>query len=216
MSFLAGPRRHLSYANVAATLALVVALGGTSYATTQLGKGEVKGANLAKGSVTSPKVKNGSLRAADFARGQLPAGVQGPVGAQGPPGPFVTEVPSGRTVSGVWAVSIQRPTGLGDGARAWSAQSFPFPIRGPLEAHVGSSVSLPAACHVGSDSVPAPDPGHLCVVEIGGATTGSPPVSPPSVTIGNVRTSGFRLELGSGTTAPGAYSRDGVWAATAP
>jgi hypothetical protein len=220
MSLLAAARRHLSYANVAATLALAVALSGTSYAATQLGKGEVKGKNLARSSVTSPKVKDGSLQAADFAPGQLPAGPQGPVGAQGAPGPagpFVTSVPSGQMVSGVWAVNIAVPSGLPAGAGAWSAQSFPFPIQGTLIPHVGAPLSMPAVCHVDTATFrPAPDPGHLCVVETATSSTGSPPVTAPSVTIDDVRAPGFRLRMGAGTTAPGSYSRSGFWAATAP
>jgi hypothetical protein len=72
---------------VLAFVALAVALGGTGYAATVLPAGSVGTAQLKNGAVVSAKVKNGSLRAADFAPGQLPAGEQGPAGAQGPPGP---------------------------------------------------------------------------------------------------------------------------------
>jgi hypothetical protein len=78
---------RLSYANVIATLALFVALGGSSYAAVELSRGEVKGKHLAANSVSSGKVKNRSLRARDFRAGQLPAGPQGPAGTQGPAGP---------------------------------------------------------------------------------------------------------------------------------
>ena len=64
------------YANVTATLALVAALGGTSYAATK----------LAPGSVTSRHVKDRSLLTKDFKPGQLPAGKQGLSGAAGPTG----------------------------------------------------------------------------------------------------------------------------------
>jgi Collagen triple helix repeat (20 copies) len=86
-------RRHLSYANVVASLALFVALGGSSYAAVQLSKGQVKTRHIATNAVTSAKVKNGGLLASDFRAGQLPAGPQGakgeagPQGAQGPQGP---------------------------------------------------------------------------------------------------------------------------------
>ncbi len=93
----------LNYANVMATLALVVALGGTSYAAATLGKNSVKSKNIANNAVTTKKLKNGavttkklkngavtasklaggavgasavkagSLQASDFAAGQLPA-----------------------------------------------------------------------------------------------------------------------------------------------
>lgn len=74
--------RRPSYAAVAATAALVVALGGTSYAavsiaagsvgTKQLKNGAVTTAKLHGSAVTSSKVKNGSLRANDMAANVLP------------------------------------------------------------------------------------------------------------------------------------------------
>jgi hypothetical protein len=77
---------RLSYANVVASLALFIALGGSSYAAVQLSKGQVKGKHLANNAVTSGKVKDGSLLSTDFKAGQLPAGAQGPQGAQGADG----------------------------------------------------------------------------------------------------------------------------------
>jgi hypothetical protein len=83
--------------NAVAFLALFVALGtGGAYAATHLARNSVGTAQLKNNAVVSSKVKNGSLRAVDFARGQLPAGlrgVPGPTGArgaqgiQGPAGP---------------------------------------------------------------------------------------------------------------------------------
>jgi Collagen triple helix repeat (20 copies) len=92
-------RSKLSYANVMATLALFVALGGSSYAALS-----VTGKNVKNGSLTGADVKNNSLRgsdirtaavnsgdvrdgsllALDFQSGQLP---QGPKGDRGEPGP---------------------------------------------------------------------------------------------------------------------------------
>ncbi len=63
-----------------ASLALFVALGGTSYAAVK----------LQKGSVTSREVKDGSLQAADLAAGVAaagPAGPRGPRGTEGAEGP---------------------------------------------------------------------------------------------------------------------------------
>jgi hypothetical protein len=119
---LARFRRHLSFANVIASIALFVALGGSSYAAIALsknsvkskhiGKGQVKRSDVGRNAVTSPKVRNSSLLAEDFAPGQLPAGAtgpQGPVGPQGlqgPPGPVDTSAlvkkvaESGETLTG--------------------------------------------------------------------------------------------------------------------
>lgn len=66
-------RSKLSYANVMATIAVFVALGGSSYAAVQ----------LANNSVRSKHVKDRSLLKRDFKRGQLPAGPKGDQGAQG-------------------------------------------------------------------------------------------------------------------------------------
>jgi hypothetical protein len=78
-----------SPALVIAVAALVVALGGTSYAALHLGAGSVGAKQLKRNSVRSSKVANGSLLARDFKAGQLPAakrGTPGPAGAQGPQG----------------------------------------------------------------------------------------------------------------------------------
>lgn len=84
------------YANVTATVALVVALGGTSYAaitlpansvgSRQLKSRAVSNSDIRGNAVTSGKVRDGSLRARDFAAGQLPAGARGAAGAQGQKG----------------------------------------------------------------------------------------------------------------------------------
>ena len=74
------------YANVASTLALVVALGGTSYAAVALPKNSVGTKQLKTNAVTSGKVKDRTLLSKDFEAGQLPAGPRGPAGAPGPRG----------------------------------------------------------------------------------------------------------------------------------
>jgi len=80
-------RRRPSPAMIVALLALLVALGGTSYAAFKLPKNSVGGKQLKKNSVTSAKVKNHSLKGTDFANGSLPAGPKGATGATGPQGP---------------------------------------------------------------------------------------------------------------------------------
>ena len=56
-------RRHLSFANVTSLIALVFAMGGTSYALT-LPKNSVGSKQIRKNAVTSKKVKDRTLRAA--------------------------------------------------------------------------------------------------------------------------------------------------------
>jgi hypothetical protein len=97
---------RLTYANVMATLAMFVALGGVSYAaitlpansvgtkqlknkavtTKKLKNKAVTGKKIASNAVTSGKVRNYSLRQIDFKLGELPAGAQGPAGPKGDKG----------------------------------------------------------------------------------------------------------------------------------
>jgi hypothetical protein len=98
------------YANVTATLALIVALGGTSYAAVvlprnsvgskQLKKAAVTNSKLRTNAVTSATVRNGSLRAKDFKAGQLPAGPAGPAGAAGATNIVSRRVPSAPVAAG--------------------------------------------------------------------------------------------------------------------
>ena len=57
----------MSYSNVMATIAVFIALGGTSYAATQ-----ITGKDIKNGSVTTSDVKNRSLTRTDLKRGTIP------------------------------------------------------------------------------------------------------------------------------------------------
>jgi hypothetical protein len=80
-------RTRLTYANVVASLALFLALGGVSYAAVTLPKNSVGSKQIRPNAVTSSKVKDGSLLSKDFKAGQLPKGAKGDPGATGPQGP---------------------------------------------------------------------------------------------------------------------------------
>ena len=92
---LARLRSKLTYANVIASIALFVALGGVSWAAVTLPANSVGKRQLKRSAVTSAKVANGSLTAKDFAAGQLPAGRQGATGAAGERGPSGSAGPKG-------------------------------------------------------------------------------------------------------------------------
>ena len=63
-------QQHLTYANIVATLALFIAVGGASaFAATQLKKNSVGAAQLRRNSVTAVKIKDGSVTAAKLAPG---------------------------------------------------------------------------------------------------------------------------------------------------
>jgi hypothetical protein len=93
-------RKHLSYANVVATLALFSALGGSAYASLRVtGRnvvdGSLTGADVRDGSLGGTDVRDGSLRANDFRAGDLPAGPRGPAGPSGASGPAGPGGPAG-------------------------------------------------------------------------------------------------------------------------
>jgi hypothetical protein len=78
----------LTYANVIATLALFLALGGGgAWAATTVAGNSIGTAQLKNRAVTAKKVSYGTLLAKDFKSGQLPkAGPTGPMGPTGPAG----------------------------------------------------------------------------------------------------------------------------------
>jgi hypothetical protein len=81
-------RPHLSYANVVASLAMFVALGGASYAALRLPPGSVGTAQLKNHAVTLSKLgraARGALRGKPGPPG--PGGPRGPTGPKGPQGP---------------------------------------------------------------------------------------------------------------------------------
>ena len=79
------PRRP-SPALVVSVIALIVALGGTSYAAIKLPANSVGTKQIKKDAVTTAKVKDGSLQMADFRAGQIPAGAAGATGPKGDTG----------------------------------------------------------------------------------------------------------------------------------
>lgn len=98
---IAGVLRAFSYSNVMATLALFVAIGGTSYAAVTLTganikDGTVQSVDIADGlyGVQSRDVKDGSLGAKDLSAAAR-ATLKGNVGATGAPGPTGLTGPTG-------------------------------------------------------------------------------------------------------------------------
>lgn len=95
---LSGVQSRLSYANVCATLALFLALGGGAYAATRLPANSVGSRQLRKHAVTSSKIRRGAVRSTqirdrsislrDISSGARDAlrGATGPAGPAGPAG----------------------------------------------------------------------------------------------------------------------------------
>jgi hypothetical protein len=76
---------RLTFANITATLALFISLGGVSWAATTLPSGSVGSRQLQANAVSTRNVIDGSLLSRDFKRGELPNGPAGPTGATGLP-----------------------------------------------------------------------------------------------------------------------------------
>lgn len=64
-------RKRLTYANVIATLALFIALGGGAFAAFRLPRNSVGNRQLRRNAVTGSKVKDGTLTGSDFKKGSI-------------------------------------------------------------------------------------------------------------------------------------------------
>jgi hypothetical protein len=170
------------YSNVMSTIAVFIALGGASYAATQLPKnsvgtkqiknGQVKHADIGKNAVTSTDVKNGSLLSADFKAGQLVAGAAGPQGlkgadgAQGPKGvagspgrSALTPLGADETVRGVVGLDAEAPAATGD-YRATA--SYPIPLSAVPAAFIVGDTPGSEVC-TGTLTDPTAPAGTLCI-----------------------------------------------------
>lgn len=233
-------RARMTYANVIATLALFIALGGSSYAALMITGRNVKdgtltGADIKNNSVTSADIRDGSLLARDFRAGQLtsatslqpsggPAGPQGPAGPagakgdQGPkgdPGPVTAPLASGETESGGWAGSDAAPA---NGRFMLSFAFFHPRLSGSVDGTHIVYVTGASATHCGG--VGSADPGYLCVYEAGSSkisATAPRAVLVPDGSIG-ATPYGFAVSVAEDTTtgsAPMAFLA-GSFAYTAP
>jgi hypothetical protein len=84
-------RTRLTYANVMATVAVFVALGGSSYAALRIGSGaivdnSIRSSDIRNNQLRSIDVHDQALLAKDFKAGQLPQGPKGDKGDKGDPG----------------------------------------------------------------------------------------------------------------------------------
>ncbi len=217
---------HLSYANVMATIAVFVALGGSSYAALQVTsrnvpKNALTGADIKNltgrdvtndsltgadvKNLTSADVANGKLLAEDFAAGSLPKG------ETGEPGPLPATLPSGRTLTGAWSFGMDSPAGQ----NVTGAISYPFPLAASPELHIVQKGDMPPLQCPGTAAAPAAQRGHLCIYV--GTVNDEGPVKFYSVVDGD--------EDGPYTRGAAVYKQSavdlstyaaGTWAVTAP
>jgi hypothetical protein len=229
-------RERLTFANVMSLIAVFIALGGTSYAVTQLPRNSVGNKQLKRGAVTSSKVRNGSLAVRDLssrARGSLrgPTGPQGPRGSQGPrgrtgargpegprgptglqgvPGPFPSVLSGGQTLRGRYAIRL---TADGAGAIGGDGISFGFTFASPPTPFFVPLGQQPPPQCPGSAANPQAIAGALCVFESTAANvTGQTIVNESGVAGANT----FGAAVAVSAAGAGATESQGSWAATAP
>ncbi len=81
---------------------------------------------------------------------------------------FTETLPGGKTETGSWVVGTAQPGATFD-SFVYAAISFPIPLSDPLDGshvhYVKNAETAPAGCTGGTVSVPAADPGHLCVYQ---------------------------------------------------
>jgi len=179
-----GPlRRRLSYANVTATLALFVALGGTSVAALRIGSPQIadnsiRSVDLRDGQVRSRDVRDGGLLGRDVRDRSLTSrdirpnsmgssSVSGLLASDFAPGQLPDPVPAtllpGQTLRGTFSAAVTG--GPGDTGVARSPISFGIPLAAePGVAYLGQGEASSAQCP-GSPADPAAAPGVLCLYE---------------------------------------------------
>jgi hypothetical protein len=175
-------RLRVTYANVIATLALFMALGGGAYAAFKVPNNSVGTKQLKKNAVNSAKVKNGSLLKGDFKAGQLALGQQGDKGDKGDKGDTGATGPSDAYVATSLSpsASVNVPagqyvvTGVCFKSAASGATDLSCAIAAADSGGGATSNSSPAASYApaGNASTTTVD-GTATIVNAGGSITAS-------------------------------------------
>jgi hypothetical protein len=218
-------RRRLTYANVIATLAIFLALGGGAYAALRLPVGSVGTAQIKSNAVTLSKIAaraRTALRGAAGARGAtgpegapgascLPTnpaciGPKGDTGQQGPAGPFPGTLPRGITLRGIYQIRY-----VAKAADEFYGDAISFGFRfasAPTANVVAPGAAPPAACVGGTVANPAAQPGNICFFSEFAANELGHLFAPTPTQFGE------RIEVKS--AASGDTVDHGSWAATSP
>jgi hypothetical protein len=145
-------RARLTYANVAASIALFLALGGGAYAATQ----------LPNNSVGSKQIKRGSIAYSDLSRAARRK-LKGARGPRGPAGPIATTLPKGETLRGFFNIDF---VAVNPDEIQGDSISFGFTLSQPPKIEILTEGQPPTSGCPGSLSNPAAAPGQLCLYEI--------------------------------------------------
>jgi hypothetical protein len=170
--------KHASYANIAATMALVFSMSGGALAAAHYiitSPGQIKPSVRKKLEHPGPKGPQGKEGAPGQGKEGAPGkegavgkeGAPGNVGPPGKPGPTVEKLEPGQSEHGVWSFD-----GLGQEENATESKqhvpiSFPIPMNEALDAEhvhfVNVGEAAPAGCTGGTPEKPIAEPGNACV-----------------------------------------------------
>jgi hypothetical protein len=147
-------RGKLTYANVVASIAIFLALGGGAYAATQ----------LPKNSVGSKQIRRGSIAYSDLSKAakRRLKGTRGLRGPAGPAGPTTTTLPSGQTLRGAFNIDF---VAAAPDEISGDSISFGFSLPQPPKIEVVKAGQSPTASCPGSTSNPTAAPGQFCLYE---------------------------------------------------
>jgi len=203
-------RRHLNYANVVATAALVFAMSGTALAakhylidSTKQIKPSVLKALEGRTGKTGPQGAPGAPGATG------PQGLQGLQGNEGVAGQSaLSPLPSGASESGSYGAS----TAAGKGETLEAAASFPIPLAAPMSQVVYTPATVPVAHCSGPGHA---EKGFLCVYSVFSVGLKTPPIITSTETLGQLGAGrvGFRMAWSITEANPGAV---GTYTVTAP
>lgn len=237
-------RNRLTYANVVASMALFIALGGVSYAAVKLPKNSVGSGQIKQNAVTGSKVKDSSLTGSDIKNKSLtvddfngsvqgPAGAQGPAGPKGdtgargatgdtgPAGPLLQTLPTGKTLIGTFGMYGHGDVNNGLEAASESV-SFSIPLASAPSAKVvqNGTTSAPPECP-GTAAAPEAAPGWLCIYENrdqNQRSGGYPNVVAPGsgFSPSASRYGAILIVQGQAAGTDWFYWSEGTWAVTAP
>jgi hypothetical protein len=206
-------RKRITYANVAATLALVFSMSGGALAASHYLINSTKQINpkvlkKLKGNSGKPGAPGaaGATGATGASGAPGPTGKEGSAGKegkQGEPGPLLATLPSGKTLKGHY--HVESGEGVPDAGQGYTYQ---FPLTAPASEHFLASGEKPTTECPGSVEDPKAAPGNLCLYE--GANH-----SNDSVALGS-ESSKFGFGILVVRKAAGGFWSIGSWAVTAP
>jgi hypothetical protein len=186
MSFL---RRHLTYANVVASLALFLALGGAAFAATQLPRNSVGTGQLKPEAVTSGKIAQKTRNQLRGATGpQGPQGSQGKTGAKGATGARGATGAKGDT-GAKGAAGAPGADGIGPAFEVFATGK----AIGTGSTTIATQ-NLAAGAYVISADIVVESPGEAtvtCLLNTGGEATGTVPAGGGATTLSLSATATF-------------------------